>query len=91
MDNKSRGTRKESRGNEVEVVWASDEKRGALRKKEGGGNESTRGKEDRKIVGQSELMISRRSDCRLMKCTTIHLPNRRKSGNKMTRKELDSR
>ena len=40
MDNKSRGTRKESRGNEVDVVWASDEKRGALRKKEGGGNES---------------------------------------------------
>ena len=28
MDNKSRGTRKESRLNEVEVVWASDEKRG---------------------------------------------------------------
>ena len=36
----------------------------------------TREKEDRKMVGQSELMISRRSDCRLMKCTTmLHLPN----------------
>ena len=51
MDNKSRRTRKESRLNEVEVVWASDEKRGALRKKEGGGNESTR--PGRRKIGRS--------------------------------------
>ena len=31
-----------SPGTEVEVVWATDEKRGALRRKEGDGNESTR-------------------------------------------------
>ena len=42
-----------------------------VRKKEGGGNESTKEKEDRKMVGQSELMISRRNDCRLMKCTIM--------------------
>ena len=30
-----------STGKEVEVVWACDEKRGTLHKKEGGGNEST--------------------------------------------------
>ena len=36
-------------GNEVEVVWACDEKRGTLRRKEGDGNGSTRDKEDRKI------------------------------------------
>ena len=37
--------RKESPGQEVEVVWACDEKRGTLRRKEGDGNESTREKE----------------------------------------------
>ena len=40
--------RKESPGKEVEVVWACDEKRGASRRKEGDGNESTREKEERK-------------------------------------------
>ena len=39
---------KESPGKEVEVVWACDEKRGALRRKEGNGNESTGEKEERK-------------------------------------------
>ena len=33
---------------EVEVVWACDEKRGTLRRKEGDGNESTGEKEERK-------------------------------------------
>ena len=48
-DNKSGENRsKESPGNEVEVAWACDEKRGALRRKEGDGNESTREKEERK-------------------------------------------
>ena len=42
------GNRKESLEKEVEVVSACDEKRGTLRRKEGDGNESTRGKEDRK-------------------------------------------
>ena len=37
--------RKESPGKEVEVVSACDEMRGALRRKEGDGNESTREKE----------------------------------------------
>ena len=32
------GSSKESSGNEVEVVWACDEKRGALRGKDGDGN-----------------------------------------------------
>ena len=32
----------------VEVVWACDEKRGTLRRKEGDGNESTGEKEERK-------------------------------------------
>ena len=35
---------KESTGNEVEVVWSCDEKRGTLRRNEGDGNESTREK-----------------------------------------------
>ena len=42
------GNRKESPGNEVEVVWTCDKKRRALRRKEGDGNESTREKEERK-------------------------------------------
>ena len=46
-DNES-GNRKESPGKEVEVVWACDEKRGTLRRKEGDGNESTREKDERK-------------------------------------------
>ena len=36
------GGRKECPGKEVEVVWACDEKRGTLRRKEGDGYESTR-------------------------------------------------
>ena len=48
----------ESPGKEDEVVRAHDEKRGALRRKEGDGNESTRENEKRKtkekMVGQSE-------------------------------------
>ena len=48
MDNDSGRNRKESPGKEVEVVWACDEKIGALCGKEGDGNESTREKEDRK-------------------------------------------
>ena len=39
---------KQSPEKEVEVVWASDEKRGTLRRKEGDGNESTGEKEERK-------------------------------------------
>ena len=41
------GNHKESQGKEVEVVWACDEKRGTLCRKESGGNESTRVKEER--------------------------------------------
>ena len=52
-DNESGGNRKESPGKEVEVLWACDEERGALRREEGDGSESTREKEERK-VGQSE-------------------------------------
>ena len=37
-DNESGRNRKESPGKEVEVVWASNEKRGALCRKEGDGN-----------------------------------------------------
>ena len=48
-DNGSGGNRKESPGKEVEVVWSCDEKRGALRRKEGDENENTAGeKEERK-------------------------------------------
>ena len=45
-DNKSGANCKESPRKEVEVVWACDEKRGALRRKEGVGHESTGEKED---------------------------------------------
>ena len=47
-DNKNGGNHKESTGKKVEVVWAYDAKRGTLRRKEGGGNESTGEKEERK-------------------------------------------
>ena len=47
-DNDSGGNRIESLGKDVEVVLASDEKRGALRRKEGDGNEGTREMEERK-------------------------------------------
>ena len=40
--------RKESSGKEFEVVWASDVKKGALRRKEGDGNESRMEKEEKK-------------------------------------------
>ena len=40
--------RKESPANEVEVAWTCGEKRGALRRKEGDGNEGTVEKEERK-------------------------------------------
>ena len=46
-DNKSGDNHKESTGKEVEVVWACDEKRGTLRRREGDGNESTGEKEER--------------------------------------------
>ena len=48
VDNESGGNHKESPGKEVEMVWACEEKRGALRRKEGDGNESTGEKEERK-------------------------------------------
>ena len=48
MGNENGGNRKESPENEVEVVWACDEKRGALRGKFGDGNEDTGEKEERK-------------------------------------------
>ena len=58
-DIESGGNRKASQGKEAEVVWACDEKRGALRRKEGDGNEKTREKEERntqeKMVGQSSV------------------------------------
>ena len=44
----SGGNRKASKGKEVEEVWACDDKRGALGRKEGDGNESTREREERK-------------------------------------------
>ena len=44
---------KESTGNEIEVVWAYDEKRGTLRRKKGDGNEST-GEKEEKMIGQSK-------------------------------------
>ena len=47
-DNESGGNHKESPGKEVEVVWACDEKRGILRRKEGDVNEGTGEKEERK-------------------------------------------
>ena len=47
-DNESGGNHKESTGKKVEVVWACDEKRGTLRRREGDGNESTGVKEERK-------------------------------------------
>ena len=39
---------KEITGKKVEVVWACDEKRGTLRRKEGDDDESTGEKEERK-------------------------------------------
>ena len=48
-DNECGGIHKESPGKQVEVVWACDEKRGTLRRKEGDGNESTW----EKVVGQN--------------------------------------
>ena len=47
-DNESRGNHKESTGKKVEVVWACDEKRVTLRRKDVDGNESTWEKEERK-------------------------------------------
>ena len=46
-DNESGGNHKESTGKKVEVVWACDEKRGILRRKEGDGNEGTGEKEEK--------------------------------------------
>ena len=51
-DNESGGNRKENPGEEVEVVWAFDEKRGALYRKEGDGTER---KTFENIIGQSEV------------------------------------
>ena len=47
-DNESGGNCKESPRKEVEIVWACDEKSGALRRKEGDGNGSTSEAEERK-------------------------------------------
>ena len=47
-DNESGGNHQESSGKEVEVVWACDETRGVLHRKEGDGDESTREKEGMK-------------------------------------------
>ena len=47
-DNESGGNHKESPGKEVEVVWACNEKRETLHRKEGDGNESTGEKEEMK-------------------------------------------
>ena len=46
-DIESGGNRKASQGKEVEVVWAFDDKIGALCRKKGDGNESTGVKEER--------------------------------------------
>ena len=46
-DNESGGNHKESPGKEVEMVWACDEKRGTLRRKDVDGHESTGEKEER--------------------------------------------
>ena len=79
------------------MVWASDEKRGTLRRKEGDGNESTREKEERtKTVGQNEGggMISKRRDCRRRMCTAVlhggvchSTSTPHKSGNNMKRRK----
>ena len=57
-DNESGRNHKEIPGKKVEVVWACDEKRGTLRRKEDDGNESTKEKEERKteekMAGQSK-------------------------------------
>ena len=45
---KSGVNRKQSPGQEVEVVWACDEKRGTLGRREGDGNENSRENEERK-------------------------------------------
>ena len=47
-ENESGRNLEESQGKEVEVVWACDEKRRALCRKEGHENETTREKEERK-------------------------------------------
>ena len=44
----SGGNVEQSPGQEVGAAWACDENRGALRRKEGDGNGSTREKEERK-------------------------------------------
>ena len=58
--NESGRNRKETQGNDVEVEWARDEKRWALRIKEGDENESTREKEERNG-----------KECQGRKCTTV--------------------
>ena len=50
---------KDSPGKEVEVVWACDERRGTLRRKEGDGIESTWEKEERKTY---EKMVGKVKD-----------------------------
>ena len=47
-DNKNGTNLKDSTGKNVDVVWSCDAKIGALHRKEGDGNESTREKEERK-------------------------------------------
>ena len=52
-DNENWENRKECPGKEVEVVWACDEKIGALRGKEGDGKESTKKKEEKKAYDKT--------------------------------------
>ena len=78
-------------------MWACDEKRGALHRKEGDGNESTREKEARKanriwLDRVRDDIIEKRLSVR--KCTTVlhggvcHCTSTpHKSGNKMKRKK----
>ena len=52
-DNKNVGSFKEAPGKEVEVVWLCYANRGALYRKEGGGNVSTKEKNGRKAEEKS--------------------------------------
>ena len=45
---------------DIEAVWTCDVKIGALRRKTGGGNESTREKEERKAQGNMVVQCERR-------------------------------
>ena len=54
------------------VILACNEKRGALRRKKGDGNENTMEKEDLREDGWTEWgRYQKRRDCRGRKCTTV--------------------